>query len=167
MEAIIYTSNTGYTEQYALILGEQTGLPVYTLKSAKGTVPAGAEVIYLGWLMASGIKGYKKAEKKYRVCAVCAVGMSPDGSQRKEILKRTGITNTPLFVLQGGFDIGKLHGIYKLMMKAMISGVGKKLANKPNRTPAEEDLLDLMQNGGNRVSKEKLAPVFAWYNDNL
>ena len=26
--AIAYTSNTGYTEQYALLLGEQTGLPV-------------------------------------------------------------------------------------------------------------------------------------------
>lgn len=166
MEAIIYTSNTGYTEQYALILGEQTGLPVYTLKSAKCSVSAGAEVIYFGWLMASGIKGYKKAARKYRVCAVCAVGMSPDDSQRKAILKRAGITDTPLFVLQGGFDINRLHGIYKLMMKAMISGVGKKLADKANRTPAEADLLDLMQNGGSRVSKDKLAPVFSWYNEN-
>ena len=26
--AIVYTSNTGYTRQYATLLGEKTGLPV-------------------------------------------------------------------------------------------------------------------------------------------
>lgn len=166
MEAIIYTSNTGFTEQYALMLGEQTGMPVYTLKSAKGSVPAGAKVIYLGWLMASGIKGYKKAAKKYCICAVCAVGMSPDDAQRNDILKHTGITDTPLFVLQGGFDMNKLHGVYKLMMKTMAKAVGGKLANKPDKTAAEADMLDLMLNGGSRVSKEKLSPVIAWYNEN-
>lgn len=166
MEAIIYTSNTGFTEQYALMLGEQTGLPVYTLKSAKGSVLAGAKVIYLGWIMASGIKGYNKATKEYTVCAVCAVGMGPDDGQRNDILKRTGITETPLFIMQGGFDINKLHGIYKLMMKTMIKAVGGKLANKPDKTPTEIDMLDILQNGGSRVSKEKLSPVVAWYNEN-
>ena len=29
--AIVYTSNTGYTEQYARLLGKRTGLPVYSL----------------------------------------------------------------------------------------------------------------------------------------
>ena len=166
MEAIIYTSNTGYTEQYALMLGQQTGLPVYTLKSAKGSVPAGAKIIYLGWLMASGIKGYKKAAKKYTVCAVCSVGMGPDDGQRNDIIKRESITDTPLFILQGGFDINKLHGIYKLMMKTMAKAVGGKLANKPDKTPTEIDMLDLMINGGSRVSEEKLSPVIAWYNEN-
>ena len=29
MDAIVYTSNTGYTEKYAGILGEKTHLPVF------------------------------------------------------------------------------------------------------------------------------------------
>ena len=32
--AIVYTSNTGYTQQYAKLLGEKTGLPVYSLDEA-------------------------------------------------------------------------------------------------------------------------------------
>lgn len=33
--AIVYTSNTGFTEQYARLLGEKTGLPVYPLSEAE------------------------------------------------------------------------------------------------------------------------------------
>ena len=49
------------------------------------------------------------------------------------------------------------------MMLVMSKTVAKKLAAKPDRTPDEEDMLDLFQNGGNRVSLEKLRPVLAWY----
>lgn len=48
MKAILYTSNTGFTARYAELLGQHTGLPVYTLSQAKRTLPAHAEVIYLG-----------------------------------------------------------------------------------------------------------------------
>ena len=75
MNAIIYTTNTGSAERYALLLAEQTGLPVYSLTEAKKTVSTGAEVIYLGWIMAGSVKGYAEAAKRYRVYAVCAVGM--------------------------------------------------------------------------------------------
>lgn len=34
LNAIVYTSNTGYTRQYAVLLGEKTGLPVYSLEEA-------------------------------------------------------------------------------------------------------------------------------------
>ena len=71
----------------------------------------------------------------------------------------------PLFTLQGGFDLKKLRGIYRLMMLVMSKTVVKKLAAKPDRTPDEEDMLDLFQNGGNRVSLENLRPVLAWYEE--
>ena len=32
IRAIVYTSNTGHTEKYARMLGEKTGLPVYSLE---------------------------------------------------------------------------------------------------------------------------------------
>lgn len=69
MQAIVYTSNTGHTAEYAKILGEKTSLPVYALSEAKKQLSSGTEIIYLGWLFANGIKGYKKAAKKYKISA--------------------------------------------------------------------------------------------------
>ena len=48
MDAIIYTTNTGSTGQYAKQLAQETGLPAYSLAEAKKRVFAGAEVVYLG-----------------------------------------------------------------------------------------------------------------------
>ena len=46
--AIVYTSNTGHTRQYALLLGKQGGLPVYSLEEANSHLSGGSPVIYLG-----------------------------------------------------------------------------------------------------------------------
>lgn len=35
IQAIVYTSNTGSTEQYARLLGQEAGLPVCSLAEAK------------------------------------------------------------------------------------------------------------------------------------
>ena len=67
MEAIIYTSNSGSTAKYAEMLSHELHLPTYNLKGAKQKVPAGAEVIYLRWIMAG--KGYSKASGKYNIKA--------------------------------------------------------------------------------------------------
>ena len=162
--AIIYTSNTGYTKQYADLLGEKTRLPVYNLTEAEVKVPTGTPVIYLGWLMAGNVQGYKEAAKKYTVCAVCGVGMGATGSQIADVRKTNALPGEmPVFVLQGGFDRKRLHGIYKLMMTVMKNTVGKSLARKPDRTPDEDTMLDLLENGGSRVSPENLSSVLDWY----
>ncbi|MEG2010193.1 MAG: hypothetical protein RR032_07315 [Oscillospiraceae bacterium] len=164
MDAIVFTSNTGFTEKYAKLLGEATGLPVYSLAKAKTSVPRGAEIIYLGWLMAGSVKGYKKALQRYMVRAIGAVGMSSAEAQGRGVRKKYAIPEAkPVFVLQGGYDSSKLHGVYKFMMKMMEKTAGKKLAEKENKSPQDLDMLDLLQNGGDRVSAEKLAPVLAWY----
>ena len=75
MNAIIYTTNTGSTECYARLLTQKTGLPAYSLAEAKKRVFAGAEVIYLGWIMAGSVKGYAGAAKRYQIRAVCGVGI--------------------------------------------------------------------------------------------
>lgn len=82
MDAIVYTSNTGFTEKYAKLLGGKLFLPVYSLEEAKGKLAAGAEIIYLGWLMAGTVKGYKPAVRRYRIRAVGAVGMAATGRTR-------------------------------------------------------------------------------------
>ena len=165
MNAIIYTTNTGSTEQYARLLAERTGLPVYSLAEAKKAVRAGAEVIYLGWIMADSVKGYAAAAKRYRISAVCGVGMGQTGTQTGSVRKRTAVpANIPLFTLQGNFDIKKLHGIYRPMMEILIKTAGKGLAEKKDRTPEEDDMLDMMRCGGERVKAEHLSAVTDWYN---
>lgn len=162
--AIVYTSNTGYTRQYAIMLGEKTGLPVYTLKEAEQGLAAGSCVLYLGWLMAGKVKGYAKAAKRFRVAAVCGVGMGATGSQMQDLRKVNALpSDMPVFTLQGGFDLKRLRGVYKMMMTVMAKTVGKRLANKEERTADEDDMLDLMLHGGSRVSEENLEAVWEWY----
>ena len=52
------------------LLAQKPGLPVYSLAEARNAVSTGAEVIYLGWIMAGLVKGYAVAAKRYRVCAM-------------------------------------------------------------------------------------------------
>ena len=164
MNAIIYTTNTGSTERYARLLAQKTGLPVYSLAEAKKRVFAGAEVIYLGWIMAGAVKGYADAAKRYRVCAVCGVGIGQTGTQTDSVRKKSAVPpHIPLFTLQGNFDVKKLHGIYRLMMEIMVKTAGKGLAEKKDRTPEEDDMLDIMQCGGERVKAENLSAVLDWY----
>ena len=164
MNAIIYTTNTGSTERYAKLLAQKTGLPMYSLAEAKKRVFAGAEVIYLGWIKAGSVKGYVEAAKRYRVRAVCAVGMGQTGTQANSVRKKSAVpADIPLFTLQGNFDVKKLHGVYRFMMEIMVKTVCKALAEKKGRTPEEDDMLDMMRCGGERVKAENLGAVLDWY----
>ncbi len=118
----------------------------------------------MGWIMASSVKGYAEAAKRYHVCAVCAVGMGQTGTQTEWCEKRiASLWNIPIFTLQGNFDVAKLHGPYRLMMEIMVKTAGKGLANKPDRTPEEDDMLDMMLHSGNRVSIDNLGSVLDCY----
>lgn len=162
---IVYTSNTGYTQQYAILLGKQTGLPVYSLAEAMRKPASDDPIIYMGWLMAGKVQGYAKAAKRFHVAAVCGVGMGATGSQLQDLRKSNALPAAmSVFTLQGGFDLTRLRGIYKLMMTVMANTAGKGLAKKENRSPDEDEMLDLLLHGGSRVSEENLAAVLAWYN---
>lgn len=163
IQAIVYTSNTGTTKQYAGLLGQATELPVHSLEEGKKLLPSGAEVIYLGWIMAGGIQGYQDAAKRFRIAMVCAVRMAPAGEEQ-ELREKNGIpTDAALFTLQGGYLPHKLRGVQKLLMRMITGSMGKKLAGKADRTPEEDDLLDLMQHGGSRVCPENLKAPLEWY----
>ena len=168
IQAILYQTNTGSTEQYAKLLGEAVGLPVCLLAKAKETVPNDAEILYLGWVMANNVQGYVKAAKRYRIRCVCAVGMAKTGTQTAEVRRQTQIpAETPLFTLRGNFDLQKLRGFRRLMMNLMVKASVKQLAQKKNRTPEEDDLLDMMQNGADRVRASELAAVLKWLKEQV
>lgn len=164
--AIVYTSNTGYTRQYAILLGERTGLPVYSLDEAWKELAPASPIIYLGWLMAGKVQGYAKAAKRFQVEAVCGVGMGATGSQLQDLRKSNALpASMPVFTLQGGFDLTRLRGVYKLMMTIMAKTAGKGLANKADRSPEEDAMLELLLHGGSRVCAGHLSSVLAWYQE--
>ncbi|MDY4490721.1 MAG: hypothetical protein SPE19_09385 [Candidatus Faecousia sp.] len=162
--SIVYTSNTGYTREYAVLLGEKTGLPVYSLEEADKKLAQGNTIVYLGWIMAGKVQGLAKASSRYHIAAVCGVGMGANGSQLEDVRRSNDLAaELPLFTLQGGFDIHRLRGVYKLMMTVVSKTLGKKLAEKKNRTPDEDDMLKLLTHGESRVNANNLNAVVDWY----
>ena len=57
----------------------------------------------------------------------------------------------------------KLRGVNRMMMSIMMKTAGKALAEQEDKTPDEDDMLDLMMNGGSRVSMENLFGPIQWY----
>lgn len=168
MEAIVYVSNTGNTQRYARLLADQINLPVYSLEESKRNLKKGTEIIYLGWIMANGIKGYKDANEYFSIGIVCAVGMSENGSHFEEIRKANFIPESiPLFTLQGGLYLEKLKGANKMILKMVLKKVKKELLEKSNRTDQENNMLDLMIHGGSRVCVENLYEVLSCYKENF
>lgn len=166
MKAIVYTSSTGFTKQYAEILAKGTGLNAYTLEDAKAKLQDGDEIVFMGWMCAGSVKSYKKAAKRYGVKAVCAIGMAPDGQNAlDELRKREGIAaDTSVFYLQGGYAPERLHGIYKIMMAAMSKSVIKKLEAKAERTAEDEETIKMFKQGCCFVSEDNAQPALAWLN---
>ena len=162
MKVIVYTSNTGHTAEYSKMLGAKIGLPVYSLNEAAKKLQKGTEIIYLGWLFANNIKGYKKATKKYKISAICAVGLCDTGTAVAEVRKANSISEeTPLFTMQGGMDKTKLRGINKFMINMLTKG----LSSKKERTENDERMLELLTHDKNYVSEENITTFMKWFNE--
>ena len=160
MRAIVYTSNTGFTARYAEILGRQTGLEVWELSEAVKKLPKGTPIVYLGWLFASNVKGYRKAAKRFQIRAVCGVGLCETGCLLQEVRKAISLPEqTPLFTLQGGMDHSKLRGFNKLMINMLIWA----LSRQKELTDDKQQMLALIKKGGDYVSEANLAEVLKWY----
>ena len=76
MITVVYTSNTGYTEQYAELLARRLGTTALSLAEARRTLERGSNIVYLGWIRSDKIMGYADARRLFTVLAIGAVGMS-------------------------------------------------------------------------------------------
>ena len=152
ISGIVYTSNSGYTAQYARLLGAALDLPVTDAKWGADPHP-GRAVIYLGWLMAGKVQGYAKA----------AMGPASQAGAEKVRAKMGIPAEVPVFTLQGGFDINKLHGPYKWIMQLKCKEIRKTLAGKTSLSPAQQLTYDMATKGASAVSAENLTPIIDWY----
>lgn len=156
MQAIIYESNSGFTKQYADILAEKLNKPCYSSKEAVRKVKKGAEIIFLGWVFANQICGFKKAARRWNVKAVGAVGLYPELEANIRTLEGKNKPSCPLFYLRGGLDYSRLKGIKKKLIQVVRDNVARE--NKPENA----ELLDVLTNGGDFVSEENLTELVAF-----
>ena len=147
-----------------MMLRDKLDLPAYALGEVPAQV-AGAEAIYLGWLMAGNLVGYAGAAKRYRVVCAVGVGMSPESEeQTKKLAERIKAPEgLPVFYLQGGYDKKKLHGINKALMSVVEKTLMKRLEALPEDKRKEEPVYRMITEGYSVVSPERLQPVLDWY----
>ena len=159
ISAIVYTSGTGHTRQYAQLLGLRSGLPVYALSEAERELTAGTAIVYLGWIHASHVKGFDRAAKRFSVQVVCGVGLCDTGTMLQEVRQATKLPERiPLFTLQGGINRKELRGMDKLLIAMLTKG----LAGKKDRAPQYDRMLTLLQTDASYVSEENLSGILEW-----
>ena len=163
IEAIVYTSNTGNTGQYAQMLAARTGLPVYSAKDAETALPQGASVIYMGWIRASVIVGYREAAARYAIVCVLAVGMGETGGQLVELRRKNGLAESlPLFTMQGGLFPSKLRGMNAFMINFSRRKAIKVLKAERKRTEAQNAMLIMLSKGASFVQEKHLQKPLFW-----
>ncbi len=164
-QAIVYESNTGYTRRYAELLAEATGLPLYPRKKA-GALGSGTDIVYMGWIMAGAVQGYKKATGKYNVQALIAVGMAaPSQKAADDIVKRHQTGDLPVFYLQGGIDRTKLRGLNKVMLSNMPRLLESEAEKNPEKAEQNARIIEMIENGCDYVCRENLDEIVRWLND--
>ena len=161
---IVYRSNTGFTREYAEMLGRAEKMKACPLSEAQGKVGPGESVFYMGPLMAGHISGIDQAVKKFAVKGVCGVGMSPASPQVLEALSKANYTSgAPIFYLQGGWAPKKVGWLKRRMVGMATKSIRESLQDKGSRrTPEENKQLDFLLHGGSFVAFENLETIREW-----
>lgn len=138
---IIYGSEYGTTQAYALKFSEMTGIPAISYKDMAALSEYDV-ILHFGGLYAGGVKGLKKTVKALRDNAtliIATVGLAdvtdPENTDsikksiRRQLPERI-LKNTQVFHLRGGIDYSILNFKHKTMMTL--------LYNKAKNLPEEK-----------------------------
>jgi len=159
IKAIVYKTNTGFTQRYAQMLSERLNVTCIDMDSADRSLNKGDAILFMGCLSAGNINGYKKAEKKFDVRAVAAVGMTDASQEYTEKLKTANNTgDTPLFYLRGGMDVDKLKGIKKKVLMMVINQM-----KKAPQSETGDGQQSIIAEHADFVDAENLKPIIEWY----
>lgn len=159
---IVYRSNTGFTKEYAEMLGKAEKMKVF--RASEGKAAQGEEVFFMAPLMAGHISGIDQAVKRYTVKGVCGVGMSPPSQQVLDTLAKANyVPGVPVFYLQGGWAPKKVGWLKRRMVNMVTRSARKALQDKGgSRTPKEDSYLNFLVQGGSFVAFENLETIRKW-----
>jgi flavodoxin len=161
---IVYESSTGFTEKYAKMFAEKTGLECWSMYMAKIKVQKDEDVVYFGWIQQGEISKYKKAAKKFNVLAVCPVGIAAPSERVTEKLKeKNKIGDLPkIFYLHGGYDPEKSVGL----QGTLINMVVKDLESKESDLDSSQiQMMNDLKNGADYVDENNLTPLLEWFKE--
>lgn len=164
---IVYRSNTGFTQEYAGMLAKAEKMKCYELDEARGQLEQGADVLFMGPLMAGRIQGLEAARKRYTVKAAVGVGMSPPGPQTLSTLSKANyIPEAPMFYLHGGWAPKKVSWLQRRMVNMVTRTIRKQLQEKGSkRTKEEQRYLDMLLKGGSFVAYKNLDTLRGWLHE--
>lgn len=139
--AIIYTSQTGFTKQYAQWLSEEVKGECFTVTEAEKTDFSEYDaIVFGGWCFAGTIKKLdwfkgKMAQWADKKKAVFAVGASPAENPELEEGLRKNFTDEEwrqmwVFYCPGGLCYEKMKPVSKVMMKMFVKMLAKKKSEK-------------------------------------
>lgn len=163
---VIYNSQTGFTERYALWISETTGADCFPLSEAKKKSMDEYDTIIFGsWACAGGIsklswfKGNadKWADKKL---IVFCVGGSPIDSPEVQPALRRNFNESEwkrinVFYCPGGFNYEKMSAPSRLMMKLFI----KTLKAKKDRTKADDEIIKMISSSYDISDRKYIEPI--------
>ncbi|NHM13560.1 hypothetical protein [Xiamenia xianingshaonis] len=170
--AIVYCSQTGFTEKYARWLAEDLGWEAVAYAD-RGSVDVAAldVLVFCSWFHAASIKGAAWAKQAMAQhpdvhAVVLATGATPPPdsgwSSEDEIEQAFCRTfpeeecpNLPHFYCHGGFDFDRLGAIDKVAMRLFFRMLGKNAEHDPKA----REMLDIMREGFDGTSRECLKPV--------
>ncbi|WP_172135063.1 flavodoxin domain-containing protein [Adlercreutzia sp. ZJ473] len=154
---VIYSSNTGFTEQYALELSERLSCPCVSLKKlGKAELGAYDRIIFGGWVMGNAIMGLDKLRDIATPDAVFAVGCTPPFEEVvASIREQNKLADTPLFYLEGGLRLDKLGLPQRMILKA----VKKSTAKKSDRDRQGDFMVEMLGTSFDHSDKAQLEPL--------
>ena len=160
--AVLYASATGSCRRYAEMISAALGIPAVTKEQMPKVY--GEKILYVGWLCAGKIKGYKRASERYNIGAVVQVGMSPVTTESEALgrKKNSVPADVPLFCLQGGLDMKKLPPVYRWIMKPVTKSIAKSLAAKTELSEQEKATLEMAQTGYGEPAEWCVDDIVAW-----
>lgn len=160
---LVYQSTTGFSREYAQMLGQAQKMKVCSLDEAQEQLPRKAEIFFFGGLLAGHINGIDQAVKRYTVKGVCGVGMSPPSPSVLTALSRSNyVPNAPIFYLQGGWRPSQVSWLKQRMVHMATRSQRRQLQAKHPRSAEEEKQLSMLLHGGSFVAFHHLKPIQTW-----
>ena len=164
--AIVYNSATGSCERYAKELSRTLHLPAYPVN--KAPTRSDGQFIFVSWVMAGGLVGYKKAVKDLDIAAVVAVGMAPASEKTVQSIREKCCIpeHVGVFSVQGAFHLNKLSAPMKLIMKWKTKDIAKQLDKKKaatgSLTEQEQALYKMAATGEGEPASWDVSEIVDW-----
>lgn len=163
MRAIVYNSNTGFSERYAKMLSKATGVRAYSVKEAYDQLPKDAPIVYICWVMGNALVGASKISRRFYIRAVGAVGLNQGSHAEGAIRDQSGLPNSiPLFLLPGGLKPEKLSLYHRLLLKFVEKETKRLLKKTAYTRKADVDFLEQLKNGCDLVEEAHLEDMIDW-----